>query len=93
MTWLTRHYVAQLAERAEGWFQAERGWPREWRDALGYGDDGVVVTAEQATAMGKELMAVIDRYRNAGVGDPDARRVLVSTMALPVHAQFEESRS
>jgi len=93
MTWLTRHYVAQLVDRAEGWFQAERGWPREWRDALGYGDDGVVVTAEQAAAMGQDLMAVIDRYRNAGAGDPAARRVLVSTVALPVHPRFEGSQS
>lgn len=91
MTWLTRHYVAQLADRAEGWFQAERGWPREWRDALGYSDDGVLVTAEQAGALAKEVMAVIDRYRDAGAGDPAARRVLVSAVALPVEPGFETS--
>ena len=93
MTWLTRHYVAQMADRAEGWFQAQRGWPRAWRDALGYSDDGVLVTAEQAVAMGEELMAVIDRYRDAGAGDPAARRVLVSAVALPVQARFEGSPS
>ena len=90
ITWLTRHYVAQQTERAEQWFQHERGWPQEWRDALGYGDDGVLVTPAQARALFDELMEVVHRYRSAGEGDPAARQVLVSALALPVHARFGE---
>jgi DNA-binding transcriptional ArsR family regulator len=92
ITWLTRHYVAQTVDRTEQWLQHERGWPREWRDALGYADDGVVVTAEQARALFTELQELIHRYREAGVGDPAARRVLVSAQALPVHPRYEEEQ-
>ncbi len=90
ISWLTRHYLAQQGERAEQWLQHQRGWPREWRDALGYADDGVLVTPAQARALAEELLEVIHRYRDAGAGDPAARRVLVSAISLPVAARFEE---
>lgn len=93
ITWLTRHYVAQTVERTEQWLQHERGWPQEWRDALGYTDDGVTVTPEQARALFLELQELIGRYREAGKGDPDARRVLVSAQALPVRPRYEEDAS
>jgi DNA-binding transcriptional ArsR family regulator len=89
MTWLTRHYVAQQTDRAEQWFQHQRGWPQAWRDALGYADDGVIVTPAQARELAEELQAVMGRYREAGAGDPAARRVLVSTLAIPVQPRFE----
>lgn len=88
IAWLTRHYVAQQAERAEQWFQHGRGWPQEWRDALGYADDGVLVTPDQARELAAELQDVLGRYRTAGSGDPDARQVLVSTLAVPVQPRF-----
>lgn len=90
VTWLTRHYVAQTVDRAEAWFQSERGWPREWRDAFGYADDGVLVTAAQALTLQEELMALLRRYRDAGDDDPGARKVLVSAVMLPMDARFEE---
>ena len=93
LAWLTRHYVAQTAERAERWFQHERGWPDEWRDALGFADDGVLVTAAQARELRHELEAVVARYHAAGAGDPAARLVLVSALALPVQPRFEEDGS
>lgn len=93
ITWLTRHYVAQTVERTEQWLQHERGWPQEWRDALGYTDDGVTVTPEQARALFLELQELIGRYREAGKGDPAARRVLVSAQALPVRPRYEEDAS
>lgn len=89
MTWLTRHYVARQAERAEQWFQHQRGWPREWRDALGYADDGVLVTPDQARQLAEELQGLLHRYRDAGTGDPAARHVLVSALAIPVEPRFE----
>jgi DNA-binding transcriptional ArsR family regulator len=89
MTWLTRHYVAQQGERAEQWFQHQRGWPREWRDALGYADDGVLVTPAQARQLAEELQALLHRYRDAGAGDPDARPLVVSALAIPVEPRFE----
>ena len=93
LAWLTRHYVAQTAERAEQWFQHERGWPDEWRDALGFADDGVLVTAAQARELRRELEAVVARYRDAGACEPAARRVLVTALALPVEPRFTEDGS
>lgn len=93
ITWLTRHYVAQTVDRAEAWFQSERGWPREWRDTLGYADDGALVTADQAAALRDEVLAVIARYRTAGEGDPTARKVLLSAVLLPAEPRFEEEQS
>ncbi len=92
ISWLTRHYVAQQQDRAELWFQHERGWSQEWRDALGYADDGVHVTPTQAGEMVAEILAVLHRYRGAGVGDPAARRVLVGVLTLPVQPRFEEEQ-
>lgn len=91
LAWLTRHYVSQLTERAEAWLQAEVAWPREWRDALGYSDDGVLVTAAQAREMADEIRAVIRRYREAGAGDPDAIDLVACSVLLPVQARPDEA--
>lgn len=90
ISWLTRHYVAQTAERTEQWLEHERGWPREWRDALGFADDGVLVTAEQARTLFVELQELLHRHREVGAGQPGARRVLVALTALPVQPRYEE---
>ena len=83
LTWLNRHYQSELAVRADHWAEAQRAWPARWRDTLGSGDDGVTVTAPQARAMWDEIAAVVQRYREAGVGDPAAIRVRVWTHLLP----------
>ncbi|HEX6151457.1 ArsR/SmtB family transcription factor [Nocardioides sp.] len=83
LSWLGRHYASEMQARADRWFAAERAWPQEWRDALGYGDDGVHVTAAQAAALRKEIHDVVTRYRHAGAGDPDASDVLVHIILLP----------
>jgi predicted ArsR family transcriptional regulator len=83
LAWLSRHYFTELQARADQWFADERAWSREWRDALGYGDDGVHVTAAQAEAMRAEIQDVVTKYRHAGHGDPDAADLLVHTILLP----------
>jgi DNA-binding transcriptional ArsR family regulator len=84
LSWLTRHYQDTLAQRVERWAEVGRAWPAGWRDTLGSGDDGVLVTAEQARALWDEIQDVVRRYRDAGADDPDAIRVLVWTHLLPV---------
>jgi DNA-binding transcriptional ArsR family regulator len=84
LSWLNRHYQETLSERVHGWAEVSPLWPAAWRDTLGSGDDGVTVTAEQAREMWDEVSAVITRYRDAGVGDPAARRVQVWTHLLPL---------
>ncbi len=84
LAWLSRHYQSNLNERVDGWIDRSPEWPAEWRDVLGFGDDGVMVTSAQAAVMRQEIEAVIARHREAGAGDPGAIRVLVWTHLLPV---------
>jgi DNA-binding transcriptional ArsR family regulator len=93
LSWLTRHYQATLAERAERWAEVQHEWPDHWRDTLGSGDDAVLVTAEQARAMWDEIQAVVRRFREAGTGDPDAIRVQVWTHLLPIDDGVPEQDS
>jgi DNA-binding transcriptional ArsR family regulator len=84
LAWLHRHYVAQLARRAEAWFDVERTWPAEWRDVLGYGDASVTVTPEQARAMREEIEALVRRYDEVGKDQPGAERLLIGTIIVPI---------
>ncbi len=93
LSWLTAHYRSTHLERLERWAEVERTWPGHWRDALGSGDDGVRVTAEQAVALRQEIEAVIDRYREAGAGDPASIRVLVWTHLLPMDDRAPQEQS
>jgi DNA-binding transcriptional ArsR family regulator len=89
LAWLTQHYVGEQAQRARTWLEHEREWPREWRDALGYADDGVVVTATQAAELFADLEALFARYREAGRGDPGARRLLAGVLLTPVEPRYD----
>ncbi len=93
LSWLTRHYFTELQAWADRWFAAERAWPRTWRDALGYGDDGVHVTPTQAMALREDIHQVVQNYRNAGRGEPDATDVMIMTILLPVDDRPQEGRS
>ncbi len=84
LSWLSRHYFAELEGWADRWFAAERSWSREWRDSLGYGDDGVHVTPTQAMAMREDIHQVVQKYRDAGRGEPDAADIMIWTILLPV---------
>jgi DNA-binding transcriptional ArsR family regulator len=87
LSWLTRDYLRQAAERMQGWLDVEHGWPKEWRDAMGSSDDVVEVTAAQAEKLLDELLAVLARYRTIGAGDPDARQVSLWLMMHPVDSR------
>ena len=93
LSWLTRHYFTDLQARADRWFTAEPAWSHDWRDVLGYGDDGVRVTPAQARALRQEIHDVVTRYREAGAGHPDATEVLVYTLMLPVDERPEGDAS
>lgn len=84
LAWLTGFYRSFQSERAEQWAAHQESWPGEWRDVLGSGDDGLLVTAQQARELRDELAAVVRRYRDAGAAEPGALRVLIYTDLLPV---------
>lgn len=84
LNWLSRDYLRHLGARFERWLDVEADWPAPWRDALGMNDDVAVLTAQQVRAMTDEISEVVLRYRRAGQGNPDARRVAVYTVTYPI---------
>ncbi|WP_368499020.1 ArsR/SmtB family transcription factor [Herbiconiux sp. A18JL235] len=82
--WLQRDYVRQFAARAERWLDVSESWPAEWVDALGLSDSFVEVTPAQAVELRDELDALLARFRQAGAGHPDARRIHVTVQSSPL---------
>lgn len=81
--WLALDYLAHFHDRATRWVQDRTDWPAPWQ-VCGLEDHLVQVTAEQLTALRAELVEVMERYRRVGQGNPQAKRVVVYTCALPV---------
>lgn len=92
MGWLTRDYVHRSAVRMQHWLDVESTWPMAWRDVLSISDHPVTVTTEQARAMYDEILAVVDRYRSAGVDDPSAIRVELGISMHPVDLEAPPTR-
>ncbi|GAA5158808.1 winged helix-turn-helix domain-containing protein [Ornithinimicrobium tianjinense] len=82
--WLALDYLAHFGDRAQAWLRDRSEWEPTWQEVCGLEDHTVQVTAEQATAMRAELLEVLERYRRVGQGNPQAKRVVVYTCALPV---------
>lgn len=82
--WLALDYLAHFGDRAQAWLRDRETWDVTWQEVCGLEDHAVQVTAEQATAMRAELLEVLERYRRVGQGNPQAKRVVVYTCALPV---------
>ncbi len=81
--WLALDYLEHFGERARGWVEHRGQWPAAWQVA-GLEDHLVQVNAEQLTALRAELVEVLQRYRRVGQGNPQAKRIIVYTCALPL---------
>lgn len=94
LNWLGRTYARNLGERFEAWLDVEPSWPIDWRNAAGLNDDFVTLTPAQTQAMSAEIAEVIARYRTAGTGNPEARRLSVWRIIYPndPHHAPEEGR-
>ena len=84
LQWLERDYVQHAAEQTDRWLDASPRWPAAWRREAGTRDAMVLVTAEQLGALRAELAEVLARYRRTGQGNPNAKRVVVYTTAVPL---------
>ncbi|GAA1171442.1 hypothetical protein GCM10009584_10540 [Ornithinimicrobium humiphilum] len=89
--WLAQDYLAHFGDRAQAWLATRGEWEATWQQVCGLEDHTVQVTAEQATAMRAELLEVLERYRRVGQGNPQAKRVVVYTCALPVERRGQTS--
>lgn len=87
--WLALDYLAHFGDRAQSWLRDRQQWDLPWQEVCGLEDHGVQVTAEQLTALRAELLEVLARYRRVGQGNPQAKRVVVYTCALPVDRRSE----
>jgi DNA-binding transcriptional ArsR family regulator len=73
---------ARIDELRAEYFDREPEYPREWREAAGAVQDVLHVSAEELTAVRKQVQDLLARYRRLDPGErpPDAERV---------HATFE----
>ncbi|QTE28248.1 ArsR/SmtB family transcription factor [Pengzhenrongella sicca] len=83
LNWLVRDYSRLLGREFERWLDVEGSWPLPWRDAAGMSDYAMLVTAEQAEALKAELDELVTRYRLAGQGNPEARRLALWSVLIP----------
>jgi DNA-binding transcriptional ArsR family regulator len=84
MGWLERDWLQHFTDKFGRWLEARREWPDRWRDETGMNDYLVVVTSEQLAQMHAEMQEVIERYRRAGAGNPEAKRVAAYLSFYPV---------
>jgi DNA-binding transcriptional ArsR family regulator len=82
--WLERDWLRHFTEKFGRWLDLRLSWPAAWIDAAGMNDTMIVVTSEQLVAMHTEIDEVIERYRRAGQGNPQAKRVAAYVCFYPV---------
>jgi DNA-binding transcriptional ArsR family regulator len=81
--WLKRHYLRSFIDRYERWLDDADTWPIEWRAAAESGDTTLRGTPEDFASFQRELLYLLDRYRDRSPGSPNARRVEFDYHAFP----------
>ncbi|MFF5181171.1 helix-turn-helix domain-containing protein [Micromonospora sp. NPDC000316] len=82
--WIQGDQVRHLVEHAERWFATQHEWSPAWRDALGMGDIFMTIPPARLEELKAEVWQVLERYREAGSVDPQARPVQVFLAAYPL---------
>ena len=81
--WLKRHYLRAFIDRYEHWLDTAEAWPIDWRTAVESGDTFLHGTPDDLARFQRELLELLDRYRQRSPGAPDARRVEFYYHAFP----------
>jgi len=84
MGWLMRDWLHHFTDKFGRWLEVRPDWPARWRDEAGMNDYVVVLTSEQLATMHAELQEVLGRYRRAGQGNPEAKRVAAYLSFYPI---------
>jgi DNA-binding transcriptional ArsR family regulator len=63
---LSRHFAARAFERRAEWEATQKSFPLEWRDSSFVFDSLLYLTAEELDAVGRKLLAILDRYAERG---------------------------
>jgi hypothetical protein len=84
---LTRVIAERDFEELGRWLDARSDDPVEWREAAGFGDDGVYLTAEELRElyerMRRLVLPFVERNERPELRPADARFVTVITLAFP----------
>jgi DNA-binding transcriptional ArsR family regulator len=81
--WLKRHYLRGFIDRYERWLDDADTWPIDWHAAAESGDTTLRGTPEDFASFQRELLDLLDRYRDRSPGSPNARRVEFDYHAFP----------
>jgi len=83
--WLSGHNARLKATWRDHWHTNSTAWTTDWRDAASYSDFQLELTPDQLRSMNAEILAVIERYRDAGpaAGDIQPVAVLLDTFPAP----------
>ena len=84
MGWLERDWLRHFGDKFGRWLDLRDAWPARWRTSTGMNDYLLVVSAEQLDALHADLEDLIERYRRAGQGNPDAKRIAAYVSFYPV---------
>ena len=63
---LSRHFAARAYERRVEWEATRASYPAEWRDSSFVFDSLLYLTAEELDTVGREFLAILDRYAGRG---------------------------
>ncbi len=84
LNWLERDVLHHLGAQAERWLEAAGMWPMAWRRATRTQDAVVLVTDAQLEELHRDVAAILARYRRVGQGNPEAKRVAIYTVSIPL---------
>ncbi len=84
--WMESHWLRIFNEQAEAWHRVRGDAEPQWRDAAGFSDFQLELSAGQLGAMNDEIAQVVERYRQVGPG-PEARRVLLYVYGFPYQGE------
>ncbi|MFI5933390.1 winged helix-turn-helix domain-containing protein [Actinoplanes sp. NPDC051494] len=78
-TAIFRHYI----RRTEAYLAIRGDEPAEWRNAAGFSDEMIYVTAEQLVALNEQVEALLEPFRDRSARAEGSRPVAVVQMAIP----------
>jgi DNA-binding transcriptional ArsR family regulator len=81
--WLKRHYLRTFIDRYERWLDTAQAWPIDWRAVSESGDSVLLGTPADLAAFQRELLELLDRYRQRSPSAHDARRIQFYYHAFP----------
>lgn len=80
--WMEGLWLQNFTEQAEAWHRVRGAAEAEWRNAAGFSDFWLELSADQLTTLNDEIAEVVERHRRAGPG-ADARRIQLYVYGFP----------